>query len=337
MSCRSRPRSSNTAIKHAGERPVTSSRCASAPAPGRSRLAAVLLGDRRARHDLRGRPLELEIAARLRCEGCGASGAGHPGVPLPGLRRAARSRSPPARSWRSSTSRSGSTHMHRTKVRIVEDALDANNTIARANRDDFDRHGVTVVNLMSAPGAGKTALLERALARAPRTGAVGVLEGDVQGSIRRRPARELPRPGRPAQHRQRLRRRVPSRRQHGPLGARIAAARRARPARDRERREPRLPGRVQGRRGRPGDGLLGDRGRGQAAQVPADVPRLRARGRQQARPAAAPRLRPRSSCCTTSMRSIRASSGSSTSARTGEGVEQWTRWLLGAALRAAAV
>ena len=29
--------------------------------------------------------------------------------------------------------------MHRMKVRVVEDALDANNTIARANRDDFDR------------------------------------------------------------------------------------------------------------------------------------------------------------------------------------------------------
>jgi len=70
--------------------------------------------------------------------------------------------------------------MHRTKVRIVEDALDANNTIARANREDFDRHGVTVVNLMSAPGAGKTSLLERAL---PLDNVrVGVLEGDVQGS-----------------------------------------------------------------------------------------------------------------------------------------------------------
>ena len=32
--------------------------------------------------------------------------------------------------------------MHRTKVKVVEDALDANNTIARANRDDFDRAGV---------------------------------------------------------------------------------------------------------------------------------------------------------------------------------------------------
>jgi hydrogenase nickel incorporation protein HypB len=72
--------------------------------------------------------------------------------------------------------------MHRTKVRVVEDALDANNTIAGANRADFDRHDVTVLNLMSAPGAGKTSLLESALA-APLDGVrVGVLEGDVQGS-----------------------------------------------------------------------------------------------------------------------------------------------------------
>src|SRR3954471_22804426 len=72
--------------------------------------------------------------------------------------------------------------MHRVKVRVVEDALDANNTIARANRDDFDRHGVTVVNLMSAPGAGKTTLLERALGSLEGVRA-GVLEGDVQGSL----------------------------------------------------------------------------------------------------------------------------------------------------------
>jgi hydrogenase nickel incorporation protein HypB len=72
--------------------------------------------------------------------------------------------------------------MHRVKVRVVEDALDANNTIARANRDDFDRHGVTVVNLMSAPGAGKTTLLESVLGDLPDV-RVGVLEGDVQGSL----------------------------------------------------------------------------------------------------------------------------------------------------------
>jgi len=72
--------------------------------------------------------------------------------------------------------------MHRTKVTIVEEALDANNTIAQANRADFDRAGVTVVNFMSAPGAGKTTLLERVVADLPGVRA-GVLEGDVQGSL----------------------------------------------------------------------------------------------------------------------------------------------------------
>ena len=73
--------------------------------------------------------------------------------------------------------------MHRTRVRVVEHALDANNTIARANREDFDRHGVTVVNLMSAPGAGKTTLLEQLVAGAPPGMRIGVLEGDVHGSL----------------------------------------------------------------------------------------------------------------------------------------------------------
>ena len=72
--------------------------------------------------------------------------------------------------------------MHRTKVRVVEEALDANNTIARANRADFDRAGVRVVNFMSAPGAGKTALLECVVRDLPGV-RVGVLEGDVQGSM----------------------------------------------------------------------------------------------------------------------------------------------------------
>jgi hydrogenase nickel incorporation protein HypB len=72
--------------------------------------------------------------------------------------------------------------MHRTKVRVIEDALDANSTIAAANRSDFDRAGVTVVNLMSAPGAGKTTLLVRALQHLEGVRPC-VLEGDVQGSL----------------------------------------------------------------------------------------------------------------------------------------------------------
>ena len=72
--------------------------------------------------------------------------------------------------------------MHRTKVKVAEDALDANTTIANANRADFDRDDVAVINLMSAPGAGKTTLLEASLADLEGIRA-GVLEGDVQGSM----------------------------------------------------------------------------------------------------------------------------------------------------------
>ena len=72
--------------------------------------------------------------------------------------------------------------MHQTTVRIAEGALDANRTIAESNRADFDAAGVRVLNLMSAPGAGKTSLLEAAL---QDTGdvRVGVLEGDVRGRL----------------------------------------------------------------------------------------------------------------------------------------------------------
>jgi hydrogenase nickel incorporation protein HypB len=72
--------------------------------------------------------------------------------------------------------------MHRVHVKVLEGVLDANATIAAANRADFDRAGVTVVNLMSAPGAGKTALLERVAHRLDGV-RVGVLEGDVQGTL----------------------------------------------------------------------------------------------------------------------------------------------------------
>jgi hydrogenase nickel incorporation protein HypB len=72
--------------------------------------------------------------------------------------------------------------MHRTHVKVLEDVLDANGTIARANRADFDRKGVTVVNLMGSPGAGKTTVLERVVGSLPGV-RVGVLEGDVQGTF----------------------------------------------------------------------------------------------------------------------------------------------------------
>src|SRR3712207_184209 len=79
----------------------------------------------------------------------------------------------------------GSVGMHRTAVKRVvqENVLDANDTLARANRDLFDRAGTYTINMMSSPGAGKTALLERTLERLRGKHRLGVLEGDVQTTL----------------------------------------------------------------------------------------------------------------------------------------------------------
>jgi hydrogenase nickel incorporation protein HypB len=75
--------------------------------------------------------------------------------------------------------------MHRTAVKkvVLENVLDANDTLARTNRDMFDRAETYTINMMSSPGAGKTALLERTLERLRNQLRLGVLEGDVQTTL----------------------------------------------------------------------------------------------------------------------------------------------------------
>ena len=75
--------------------------------------------------------------------------------------------------------------MHRTAVKkvVLEGVLDANDALALANREKFDQTGTYTINLMSSPGAGKTALLERTLERLRNKLRLGVLEGDVQTTL----------------------------------------------------------------------------------------------------------------------------------------------------------
>ena len=75
--------------------------------------------------------------------------------------------------------------MHRTAVKkvVFEGVLDANDALARANREKFDHAGNYVINVMSSPGAGKTALLERTLERVRGKLRLGVLEGDLQTTL----------------------------------------------------------------------------------------------------------------------------------------------------------
>lgn len=68
------------------------------------------------------------------------------------------------------------------KVKVVTRILEANDRIAEENRKRFDEAGVYVVNLMGAPGAGKTSLLERTIRELKPHLKLGVIEGDIVGS-----------------------------------------------------------------------------------------------------------------------------------------------------------
>ena len=68
------------------------------------------------------------------------------------------------------------------KVKVVTRILEANERIAADNRRIFDDSGVYVINLMSAPGAGKTSLLERTIKELNKKLKVAVIEGDIAGT-----------------------------------------------------------------------------------------------------------------------------------------------------------
>ena len=69
------------------------------------------------------------------------------------------------------------------RVDVLEKILDENDRIAAENRAAFRGAGVRVVNVMSSPGAGKTALLARVFSLAEGTTRFGVIEGDIETSI----------------------------------------------------------------------------------------------------------------------------------------------------------
>ena len=67
------------------------------------------------------------------------------------------------------------------KVKVATKILEANDRIALENRRLFDEAGLFVINLMSAPGAGKTSVLEKTLLQDSGL-KIGVIEGDIAGT-----------------------------------------------------------------------------------------------------------------------------------------------------------
>lgn len=65
-------------------------------------------------------------------------------------------------------------------VEVLKGLLDANDHQAQHNREHFARHKVFAVNLMSSPGAGKTALLEATIEALGSELRIAVVEGDLE-------------------------------------------------------------------------------------------------------------------------------------------------------------
>jgi hydrogenase nickel incorporation protein HypB len=65
-------------------------------------------------------------------------------------------------------------------INVVQDILAANDRTAAHNRTHFDEHGVLAINVMSSPGAGKTALLEATILALKSRYRIAVIEGDLE-------------------------------------------------------------------------------------------------------------------------------------------------------------
>ncbi len=73
----------------------------------------------------------------------------------------------------------GGPGVRREEVRLYRNLMESNERTARANREHLLEHRVLAVNLMSGPGAGKTALLETLVRVAGHRLRIGAIEGDL--------------------------------------------------------------------------------------------------------------------------------------------------------------
>ncbi len=70
-----------------------------------------------------------------------------------------------------------------TRIPVVEKILNANDEAAAENRAHLREHGITAINIMSSPGAGKTQLLLATIAALREKVRIGVIEGDTASQV----------------------------------------------------------------------------------------------------------------------------------------------------------
>ena len=69
------------------------------------------------------------------------------------------------------------------KIEVVQNILEANESIAARNQQLLDKHKVFAINIMSSPGAGKTSLILQTIAKLKNRLNIAVIEGDVASTL----------------------------------------------------------------------------------------------------------------------------------------------------------
>ena len=69
------------------------------------------------------------------------------------------------------------------KVTVLKDILSANDQMAVKNQQLLENHGITGINIMASPGAGKTSLILKTIESLKGKAAIGVIEGDIASTI----------------------------------------------------------------------------------------------------------------------------------------------------------
>jgi len=71
-------------------------------------------------------------------------------------------------------------HSHARKIEVEQDLLARNNLMAERNRGYFEAKNIVALNFVSSPGSGKTTLLERTVQELKKEFSFYVMEGDQQ-------------------------------------------------------------------------------------------------------------------------------------------------------------
>jgi hydrogenase nickel incorporation protein HypB len=69
------------------------------------------------------------------------------------------------------------------KIEVIQNVLEANETIANRNRQLLDDNKILCINIMSAPGAGKTSVILQTMALLKGKVNTGIIEGDVASTV----------------------------------------------------------------------------------------------------------------------------------------------------------